>query len=181
MSLVYWLPLLCIAVSDLKYHKIPNSLLLLILSVRVVELIAMQPSLGTLRHSAGLFLLMFGFGLVCYFLRAMAPGDVKLLAVIGFILGGETFTELGFWLLIGSGLTAGFYLALKLASQPPARAKSSQLKPSLAVYILRWQQWSLFDHLKKQPLSSLGTDQTVVMPMAPALVIGLALYHYFVV
>lgn len=98
----------------------------------------------------------------------MAPGDVKLLAVVGFLVGLPQLQSVGYWIIISSGIVGVFYALYYSIESPRFGDKVKKNANKLSV-----QQEALM----------LATRNTVmkktVMPFAPAVVIGLALHQYF--
>ncbi|NHE84795.1 ABC transporter permease [Vibrio vulnificus] len=119
----------------------------------------------------GAGVIYFGSGLVLFFLRAMSPGDVKLLGVVGVVIGWDAMGEVAYWITLSAGLVALFFMMLHYAQYPDSlqklvgrysfQAMSGQV-PLLSVYP-----------------SEVAVQGKLTMPFAPAVVIGLALFHYF--
>lgn len=158
MTLIIWGLLVTIGVSDAQRHRIPNQLVGFLL-LAVVGSILQQPSLEWDIHLKGFFITFaVGFGL--YLARTMAGGDVKLLAVLGLWLGYETMWKATPYIVLAGGVIGMFYLALHVASS------SVPIGVQMKAYAVQkvTPGWS-----SKQPL---------VIPFAPAIVIGLAYYFY---
>lgn len=106
-----------------------------------------------------------------FFLKAMSPGDVKLLGVVGMVIGWDAMGEVAYWITLSAGLVALFFMMLHYARYPDSlqklvgrysfQAMSGQV-PLLSVYP-----------------SEIAVQGKLTMPFAPAVVIGLALFHYF--
>jgi len=158
--LVSWGILLVIAISDLKDNKIPNKLVVfLFFSLFFNRLI-----IGIDDWYSAFFggLVVFFSGLVFYLLKAMAAGDVKLLAVIGFWVGWGNLLETSYYILLAAAVVGCLYF---IHNQIYQRANVS-----LSNLIL-----SANKSTRKY------ADYTVTkMPLAPAIAIGLALHSYYI-
>jgi prepilin peptidase CpaA len=87
VEMVLLLVLLCAAIYDVRYRRIPNWLNVTgVLIGLAVNWIIGPPDAGILFSLAGLGI-AFGLYLVLYLLRAMGAGDVKLMAAVGALLG----------------------------------------------------------------------------------------------
>ena len=167
-NLSIWSILLMIGIKDAEKNRIPNKLLFILIFLIVIEWVVITPSsIVVLQEKALGFVVMFAIGLLLFFLKAMAPGDVKLLAVVGFLIGLPQLQSVGYWIIISSGIVGVFY-ALYYSIESPRfgnRVKKNANKLSV-------QQEALM----------LATRNTVmkktVMPFAPAVAIGLALHQY---
>ena len=109
LNLSIWSILFMIGISDAEKHRIPNKLLFILTCLIILEWVAINPSLVILQEKALGGILMFAVGLLLFFLKAMAPGDVKLLAVIGFLVGLPQLQSVGYWVIIAAGLVGVFY------------------------------------------------------------------------
>ncbi len=158
MSYVIWFLLLVIGVSDVQKQRIPNRLVGYLLLSVVVELY-LSSSLVWAIHFKGLAV-TFAIGFIFYLLRIMAAGDVKLLTVIGLWLGADVMWQVIAYVVVAGGVIGMFYLLLHLASS----------------------SYSLAEHLKiyamQKVASGLKSSQVLVIPFAPAIVIGIAYYFY---
>ncbi|MGI9896969.1 prepilin peptidase [Vibrio natriegens] len=158
INLVIWGLIVAIGVSDAQRHRIPNQFVGLLL-LAVISEILLDPNTMLWLHVKGM-LLTFIVGFVLYLGRLMAGGDVKLLTVLGLWLGAETMWSVTPFIIVAAGVIGGFYLALYLASS------SYSITEHARAYVVQkvtpgWKS--------KQPL---------VIPFAPAIVIGLAYYFY---
>src|SRR5258708_18880949 len=95
----------CAAISDIKTRRIPNRLTYPALLAGLLLQGALHGWQGLLR-SAGGGLIFGGVFMLCYLVRAMGAGDVKLAAALGCI--------------VGSTATAQVMLATALAGGGPA-------------------------------------------------------------
>lgn len=163
-----WSILFIIGIKDAEKHRIPNKLLFILILLVIIEWVAMNPSLAILQEKALGGILMFAIGLLLFCLKAMAPGDVKLLAVVGFLVGLPQLQSVGYWIIISAGLVGVFYAFYYSIESPRFGNRSKKNTNKLTI-----QQEALM----------LATRNTVmkktVMPFAPAVVIGLALHQYF--
>jgi prepilin peptidase CpaA len=90
----------------------------------------------------------------------MAGGDVKLLTVLGLWLGAETMWSVTPFIIVAGGVIGVFYLALNLASS----------SVSIAEHVRSYAVQKVTPGWKN--------EQPLVIPFAPAIVIGLAYYFY---
>lgn len=118
MNLFIWIVLFAVAVSDAKEHRIPNTLLLIILFLDLINKLFIIQDYPLLLWSVGTGITCFICALILYFLKVMAPGDVKLLGVVGFWLGPEHITQAVFWIAISSVVVGIFFALLRLAESP---------------------------------------------------------------
>ncbi len=125
------------------------------------------------------FGLAFAFGLALHLLRVVAPGDVKLIAVLGFYLGTAglvsylyhvclitTFVGPMYWLL--NRLNLAKYTEINVDTEEQDR------HISLAGIVVNMQ---LSQQALKKKIKT-GNALTY-MPFAPILVMGLALHQYY--
>ena len=109
-NLSIWSILLMIGIKDAEKNRIPNKLLFILIFLIVIEWVVITPSsIVVLQEKALGFVVMFAIGLLLFFLKAMAPGDVKLLAVVGFLIGLPQLQSVGYWIIISSGIVGVFY------------------------------------------------------------------------
>ncbi|KOO12609.1 hypothetical protein AKJ18_23045, partial [Vibrio xuii] len=108
--------------------------------------------------------------------RVMAAGDVKLIAVLGFLLGLEPLTDYLFYTCVSTVFVGSMYWALnKLPSNLGSftgyknRGDFSLLSVSAAAYVSG-------EKIKHTVTTQQGLTY---MPFAPVLIIGLAMYQYF--
>lgn len=151
-----WVILLLISFYDLSENRIPNKLLILLL---IFGFFYGFQEVGLKEQALGL-LLYFSSGLILYFIKVMSAGDVKLLGVIGMIFGASSIVDVGYYILMASGLIGTMYLFL------------------FKVNTLEFQGCSLsVNPLNKQIHARY--KEKITMPFAPSVVIGLAMYSYF--
>ena len=168
LNLSIWSMLFMIGIKDTEKHRIPNKLLLILIFLVVIEWAAMNSSLIVLQEKLLGFVIMFVIGLLLFFLKAMAPGDVKLLAVVGFLVGLSQLQSVSYWITLSAGIVGVFYAFYYSIESPRFGNRVKKNTNKLTI-----QQEALM----------LATRNTVikktVMPFAPAVVIGLALHQYF--
>ncbi|MGR6833174.1 prepilin peptidase [Aliivibrio wodanis] len=167
-NLSIWSILFMVGVKDAEKHRIPNKLLFILIFLIVIEWAVINPSLVILQEKLLGGVVMFAIGLLLFFLKAMAPGDVKLLAVVGFLVGLPQLQSVGYWVIISAGIVGVFYAFYYSIESPQFGNRVKKNTNKLTI-----QQEALM----------LATRNTVmkktVMPFAPAVVIGLALHQYF--
>lgn len=179
MTFFSWSVLLLIGVSDAREHRIPNKLLLALLLVCLVETIVHTPNMAwfeVFSDKATGFVLCFTVTLLLYLMRVMAAGDVKLIAVLGFVLGLEPLPEYVFYVCLSIVFIGPMYWALnKLPShlssftKLKSRSDFSLLSLSSAAYLGG-----------EGMRHAVGTKQGLTyIPFAPILIIGLAMHQYF--
>ncbi|ASJ37821.1 A24 family peptidase [Vibrio vulnificus] len=165
-----WFCLLVVAVYDARDNRIPNAWLLPLTLLACLHW-GLKGDSSQLFLAIGAGAIYFGSGLVLFFLKAMSPGDVKLLGVVGMVIGWDAMGEVAYWITLSAGLVALFFMMLHYARYPDSlqklvgrysfQAMSGQV-PLLSVYP-----------------SEVAVQGKLTMPFAPAVVIGLALFHYF--
>lgn len=170
MDIVIWIVLFAIAVSDAKEHRIPNYLLLLIVLVSFINKVFILQDYHFLLWSTVSGITCFVAALCLYFLRVMAPGDVKLLGVVGFWLGSEHILGAVYWIAVASVVIGLLYALLRLAESP------MQFKSLVNKYSI----YALYGATGGKTLSgSKERSAKYQMPFAPVVVVGVALYFYF--
>lgn len=158
MTLIIWTLLTAIGVSDAQRHRIPNKLVFYLLLAVIAETY-LQPDIALWPHIRGM-LVTFAVGFLLYLGRIMAGGDVKLLTVLGLWLGAETMWSVTPFIIVAGGVIGVFYLALNLASS----------SVSIAEHVRSYAVQKVTPGWKN--------EQPLVIPFAPAIVIGLAYYFY---
>ena len=144
-SICIWTILCLIGVSDAREHRIPNKLLLALILITTLGVV-LNPMLTdwfeVFSDKATGFVLCFTVGLLLYLMRVMAAGDVKLIAVLGFILGLEPIPEYVFYVCLSIVFIGPMYWALnKLPShlssftKLKSRSDFSLLSLSSAAYL----------------------------------------------
>ncbi|KGY12569.1 hypothetical protein NM22_10375 [Vibrio tubiashii] len=170
MEYVIWLGLIVVAVTDARENRIPNLYLLLILIVCVIDKSLSMDALPNLMWSTIAGACFFLTALILHLLRVMAPGDVKLLGVVGFWLGWGHLLEVTFWIAVAS-VGIGFFYALMNRAQSGGSLKQMVSKYSM---IAAYGSGSY-----ARMLSTKNIEGKLRMPFAPVVVIGLAMYQYF--
>ncbi|HAS6187558.1 prepilin peptidase [Vibrio vulnificus] len=165
-----WFCLLVVAVYDARDNRIPNAWLLPLTLLACLHWVA-KGDFSQLFLAIGAGVIYFSSGLVLFFLRAMSPGDVKLLGVVGVVIGWDAMGTVAYWVTLSAGLVALFFMMLHYAQYPD----------SLQKLVGRYSFQAMSGQV---PLLSVYPSEVVVqgkltMPFAPAVVIGLALFHYF--
>jgi len=167
MDVFTWIVLFAIAVSDAKEHRIPNSFLLVLLISSFINKAFVIQDYNFLIWSFVSGISCFFVALLFYFLKVMAPGDVKLLGVVGFWLGTEHIIGAVYWIAIASVIVGLFYAFLRFAESP------NQLKALLSKYSI----YAMYGASGTKAL--VNPKGRYQMPFAPVVVIGVALYFYF--
>nr|WP_279342440.1 prepilin peptidase [Vibrio vulnificus] len=162
--------MLVVAVYDARDNRIPNAWLLPLTLLACLHWVA-KGDFSQLFLAIGAGVIYFSSGLVLFFLRAMSPGDVKLLGVVGVVIGWDAMGTVAYWVTLSAGLVALFFMMLHYAQYPD----------SLQKLVGRYSFQAMSGQV---PLLSVYPSEVVVqgkltMPFAPAVVIGLALFHYF--
>lgn len=155
MNIFLWLIVIIIGVFDARECRIPNYLLVILLIFTVIFLIldAFNENnyVNLVKHIYG-FLACFAVGLIFYSLKIVAAGDVKLVAIVGFILGHIAILYWVKYLFLSTFLVGLMYWSLN-------RLHSSSL--------------GIINRQVKE------NRNTVYMPFAPVMIIALAMYEYF--
>ncbi|MCE0494312.1 A24 family peptidase [Vibrio salinus] len=173
--------LLLIGVFDLREHRIPN------LCVFILLVLAVSLKLDGMYRDNSVSLwwdffsgcLFFAFGLVLFLMGAMAPGDVKLLGVVGFFLGWNEALNGAFYLSVAMLIIGVFYYFY---------FRAQTCHPSVLSMVKDY-----FSHAEISVLSvgvllrqcnrvRLGqSDKNIInrMPFAPVVVLGVTLFQYY--
>ncbi|MGF1719974.1 prepilin peptidase [Vibrio kyushuensis] len=171
MEYLIWAGLLFVGTTDARENRIPNLGLLYLLTITLISLSFSVDPLITIGSSLLAGVVMFLGSLFMYMVRAMAPGDVKLLGVVGVIVGWGQLMNATFWIAISSVMIGGLYGAIRMAEDP---ASFQQL---LQKYTM------IFAYGKSAKASAIviskDNAQMLRMPFAPVVVIGLAMHSFF--
>ncbi len=175
MSLCVWIILFLLGVSDAREYRIPNKGVLVLFFFSVIALFLKNYSEGgilLLPHIIGFFI-SFVVGIIFYALGSMAAGDVKLLSVIGFILGVSQlllFFQYLFFVTVFVGSMYWFLNRLSISKQ--SHRNSSVIGAyDFASYI------SKISHQVKKDFVS--RRNITYMPFAPVIIISVAMQQYF--
>ncbi|MGR5131297.1 prepilin peptidase [Vibrio alfacsensis] len=180
-SLLVWCILVTIGFLDAKSYRIPNKLLLLLLGVLISNYClfpAIEEQQYVLADKTIAFMISFLFGLVLFNLKVMAPGDVKLIAVLGFWLGTGQLMDYLFYVCLMTAFVGPMYWALnRLEKAKQIHISAEQMGSShfsLAGMAVQMEMG------KQQLKHTVSTGQGLTyMPFAPTLIMGLALQQYY--
>jgi prepilin peptidase CpaA len=149
-----------VAVYDLKENRIPNYCLLLLIVLYVLEAFAFPLPLSEVGMNILAAIAMFSASMLLFFLRAMAPGDVKLLGVLGYWIGWGNLLSTSFYILLSAGVIGLLFILYDLAS-PTSKYRNLILL------------------LDKENRERYVREDNLRMPFAPAVLLGLALHQYY--
>lgn len=150
-----------VGVYDARQHRIPNFLLGLLMLAGVIQTLVLDQTFDLFVGQIGAMLMVFLLALVCHMAGWMAPGDVKLLAVIGFLTGFGHLADTFFYIGVSAifiGVMYGMLNYLLL------------FKESVSVVGVRVYLIGLRRENSRKP--------ELVMPFAPVVVVGVALAQY---
>lgn len=160
--LIIWLILLVIGVFDARENKIPNVLVLLLLFTSILNSTSYFNGDGLFATRALAFVVMFAVWLPLYILRVAAAGDVKLAAVVGYIVGWQSLLSYCLYFTFCCFFIGLMYQLMEKATKDVAFTGYKPLMVSLAFKDM-------------SPLQSHSTR----MPLAPVMIIALAMQSYF--
>ncbi|NVC93798.1 prepilin peptidase [Vibrio natriegens] len=158
LEIAIWSLLIAIGVSDAQDNRISNKAVLLLLVMVTANVMYVSESNGLDHLYSGV--VTFAVCFILYLLKVMAGGDVKLLAVLGFWLGPESMSQAVPLIIVSGGVVGLFYLAQHLASS--RNTFGEQIKA----------------YAVQKVTPGWKNNQRMVIPFAPAIVIGLAYYFY---
>ncbi len=176
IPILIWLILVVIGVSDAREYRIPNYLILTALGMTSVFLVLEQFNGYGYRnittHLYG-FLITFVVGLVFYLLKFMAAGDVKLAAVIGFILGhGAILIWAKYFAFTCFFIGSMYWMLNRLQMQTMSINTSKPAKGFNLINYLWIEGGQIKSDFKQR-------RNLTYMPFAPVLIISLAMQQYF--
>lgn len=164
IQVAIWSVLLTIGIYDTKKHQIPNKWLLILISLVFIDWVIAYSSIEMLLSKLAAGCLMFSIALFLYFIKAMSAGDVKLLGVVGFLVGLSQVQSVGYWIIVSAGIIGVFYALYNSIE-------------SHQIFNIDKKQ-SSFNNAEVKNKEIL--TNRMVMPFAPAVVIGLAMHFYFI-
>nr|WP_267134786.1 A24 family peptidase [Vibrio sp. A1-b2] len=160
-SIFTWVILFIIGVYDAREHRIPNFWVLLLLSVAIVVSLGSPIDISERLYG---FALLFILMLLLYLVGGVAAGDVKLAAVIGYILGWEELASYS-WAFAFSCLFIGvMYQLIK------------RLTTDVQYGYLGYQ--AVLVSVSFKSMKPMQTNATY-MPLAPVMIVALAINSYF--
>lgn len=158
--LLFWVILLVLSVFDLKFSRLPNKLILLLLPITLcLHLMSDNGNLNIAGTTLTWLVTVFSYfivGIVAYYFRMISSGDVKLYCSIGSYVGLNNIFEYSSLALIMGGMTGIMYWLL------------SRLHVGSELMILQYE-------VKGRVCKN---NSLTYMPFGPALVLGLALHQY---
>ncbi len=172
-SLLYvliWTSLVAIAVVDAREHRIPNIGLLIVLILSSLYYLVSPDPVAALVSALLAALVLFVGALLLHIIKVMAPGDVKLLGTIGFVVGWDQCLSTVYWIALTSVIVGILFSAVHVAENPHV------FKSTLRRYAASTPLDQSSTEKKQSPIFTAGKLQ---MPFGPIVVIGLALSHYF--
>ncbi|MCZ4373009.1 prepilin peptidase [Vibrio diazotrophicus] len=161
MSLVIWLLLVIIGVFDAREYRIPNWLVLILLSVSILSSISVTNGNGLFVSNSIALFLMFSLWLPLYIFRIAAAGDVKLAAVLGYIIGWDSLLLYCICFTFSCIFVGFMYQRIEKMTKGMAYTGYQSVLVS----------WAFKD---MSPLH----NQSTRMPLAPVMIIALAMQVY---
>lgn len=170
-----WFFLIAIAVADVKEHRIPNKLLIITTFVILVIALMFYSSPMSYAYTLAGGIALFSVGFVLFLIKAMSPGDVKLLFVVGAFVGWGDLTEACLYITLAGSLVGLFYLLYNTSLNNEGLFTLSK---SYIFNRFLWMQGI------KPKVEAVGVchsrySSKLTMPFAPSVVIGLAMFSYF--
>ncbi|WED21279.1 prepilin peptidase [Vibrio sp. JC009] len=162
MSILFWSLLLVIAIYDLRENRIPNNCLLLLIVIYIAQYAYQPVPLSTVGLNVLASFAMFFSCMVLFFLRAMSPGDVKLLGVLGYWIGWGNLLSASYYILISAGIIGLIVIFQDVISN------TSKYRNLILL-------------LDKEGRKQFVTKDNLRMPFAPSVFVGLAMYQYFTI
>jgi prepilin peptidase CpaA len=162
-----WLPLLTVAVFDIRDQRIPNNWVLLTLAVMLAALSIKYQGVTNIPVSNLLaFMLTLSVGFALFSMKVMAGGDVKLLAVLALGTGIEHLVTFLIVTVLCGGVYSLFYLFSHISRSPLS------LKDQAITYLK--EEIVLRRHLATR------VSEKLRLPFAPSIITGFALYPLWV-
>lgn len=165
-----WIGFVVTAVCDAREHRIPNLFLVIILGLCAVEKSLSVNPLDNLLWASVAGLCFFAGSLLLHLIGVMAPGDVKLLGVVGFWLGWGDLRGALFWIAVSS-IAIGLLYAL---INRVGNGGSMKLLLTKYTMLVAYGTKTLEPRKLRERV-----EQKLRMPFAPVVVIGLAMHQYF--
>ena len=160
MDIICWGLLFSIGVSDAQKHRIPNKLVLILLVFVLSNVLFFEEKNQLWNHFLGAGV-AFTVCFLLYKFKAMAAGDVKLFFVVGLWVGMDNLGDTSILILLAGGVIGVFYMAYYLANTDISLIKSTQ------------------GYYTDKMTLGINKRSRMVIPLAPAIVIGLACFYYF--
>ena len=182
VDLFVWCTFMIIGVSDAKEHRIPNMTLLLLLGLICLRSAMYTPHEDiwlVLANKSLAFCIALLVGVSLYGIKVMAPGDAKLIAVLGFFLGTSVLINYLYYVcLVTVYVGAMYWLLNHLHMEHDAR--EHMVVKGQANHI-NFTGMAVTMQLGKQDLKKKITTGRglTYMPFAPILIMGLALQQYY--
>lgn len=165
MNIYLWALLFLIGVYDAREHRIPNVLLCLMLFLGTFDYFLMTDSFSIFFQQLIMMAIIFILSLCFYVVGGMAPGDVKLLAVTGFVLNSDHVISIFFWIGVAAVVIGLMYRSLN---------KLRLERDSRVLKISKIESIKNYPNLR----TSCIAESALVMPFAPVVVCGVALAQY---
>ncbi|MFJ2989715.1 prepilin peptidase [Collimonas sp. NPDC087041] len=161
-----------IFLSDYLFRRVPNNWLLIALAVQLGCLLVLGKGLNGIGWSNALSGLAVGmaFFLPLYALRAMAAGDVKFFAVLGFLLGPVALLPIFLIASLIAGGHAAVVYALRLG-----------FVPGMQLVAMRMSRWPLYQWVLEKRGNRVGIPYAAYLALAAAWVgtSGAGVWMYF--
>lgn len=170
--------LFVVGVFDTREHRIPNLCVLLIFIFALIMKLVDGVSGISILHDFAVGCVFFIFGFMLFLLRAMAPGDVKLLGAVGFFLGWENALAGALYIAAAMIIIGAFYYFYFHAQtcHPPV---FTTIKDHLSHAELSWLSVGvLFSQYYRVRVAKADSSANR-MPFAPVVVLGVSLFQYY--
>ncbi|MBD0787522.1 prepilin peptidase [Vibrio sp. Y2-5] len=161
MEVTVWSVLFLIGVFDAREQRIPNFWVLILLILGIVSSFGSPVDISERLIS---FSVLFVFMLLIYIVGGVAAGDVKLAAVIGYLVGWEELIFFSFAFAFSCVFIGFMYQLLKHLSSGT-----------------KYGYWGYKAVLVSVSFSSMTPMQSnaTYMPLAPVMIVALAINSYF--